>query len=140
MVETLVNNNEAETGDWRKPIINYLKNPSFKFDRKVRHLAFKYILRDGDLYCRTLHDLLLKCLNSDQAKVAMGEVNEAICSTHQSAPKMKCLLRRASFYWPTMIADRFRYYKEYEECQKFGNVQLVPAAFLHPIIRPWPFR
>jgi hypothetical protein len=116
MVETLVNDNEAETGDWRKPIINYLNNPSFKFDRKVWHLAFKYILRDGDLYCRTLDDLLLKCLNSDQAKVAMGEVHEGICSTHQSAPKMKWLLRRASFYWRTMIADCFRYYKRCEEC------------------------
>ena len=70
----------------------------------------------------------------------MGEVHEGICGTHQSAPKMKWLLRRAGFYWPTMMADCFRYYKGCEECQCFGNVQLVPAALLHPIIKPWPFR
>ena len=23
---------------------------------------------------------------------------------------------------------------------RFGNVQLVPAALLHPIIKPWPLR
>ena len=39
-----------------------------------------------------------------------------------------------------MIADCFRYYKGCEECQKFGNVQLVPAALMHPIIKPWPFQ
>jgi hypothetical protein len=27
-----------------------------------------------------------------------------------------------------------------EECQRFGNIQLVSAAMLHPIIKPWPFR
>ena len=53
---------------------------------------------------------------------------------------MKWLLRRAGFYWPTMMADCFRYYKACEECQRFGNVQLVPAALLHPIIKPWLFR
>jgi hypothetical protein len=34
----------------------------------------------------------------------MAEVHEGICGTHQSAPKMKWLLRRACFCWPTMIA------------------------------------
>jgi hypothetical protein len=39
-----------------------------------------------------------------------------------------------------MIIDYFWYYKGYEECQKFGNVQLALAAIMHPIIKPWPFR
>ena len=70
----------------------------------------------------------------------MGEVHEDICGTHQSAPKMKWLLRRAGFYWPTMLSDCFKYYKGCEECQRFGDLQLVPAALMHPIIKPWPFR
>jgi hypothetical protein len=39
-----------------------------------------------------------------------------------------------------MRADCFRYYKGCEECQKHGDVQLVLAALMHPIIKPWPFR
>jgi transposase InsO family protein len=39
-----------------------------------------------------------------------------------------------------MIADYFKYYKGCQICQKFGNLQLVPAVELHPIIKPWPFR
>ena len=102
-------------------------------------MAFKYILINDELYCRTAEDLLLKCLNSDQAKVAIGAVNEGICYTYQSALKMNWLLRRAGFYWPFMISDCFRYYKGYEECQRFGDLQLVPAALMHPIIKPWLF-
>jgi hypothetical protein len=70
----------------------------------------------------------------------MGEVHEGICGTHQLVPKMKWLLRRAGFCWTNMIVDCFRYYKGCEECQNFGNIQMVPAATLHPIIKPWSFR
>src|ERR1041385_5414148 len=126
--------------DWRKPIIDYLRDPSKRVDRTVRRIAFKYELRDDDLYRRTVDDVSLKCLDDDQARFAMGEVHEGICGTHQSAPKMKWLLRRAGFYWSTMINDCFKYYKGCEACQKFGDIQLVPAAMLHPIVKPWPFR
>ena len=78
--------------------------------------------------------------DADQARVVMGEVHEGICGTHQSALKMKWLLRRAGFCWPSMISDCFKYYKGCEECQRFGDLQLVPAASLYPIIKPWPFR
>jgi hypothetical protein len=38
--------------------------------------------------------------------------NRCIPSTfNQSAHKMKWLLCRAEFYWPTMLNDYFRYYK-----------------------------
>jgi hypothetical protein len=130
----------ADLDDWRTPLLVYLRDPSAKVDKSVWRNAFKYMLHNDELYRRTADDLLLKCLGSDQARVAMGEVHEGICGTHQSAPKMKWLLRRASFYWPTMMADCFCYYKGCEECQRFGNIQLVPAAMLHPIIKPWPFR
>jgi hypothetical protein len=41
---------------------------------------------------------------------------------------------------PSMMADCFRYYKGCEKCQWFGDIQLVPTALLHPIIKPWPFQ
>jgi hypothetical protein len=97
-------------------------------------------LVDDELYRRTTNDLLLKCLGPDQAKLAIAEVHEGIRGTHQSARMMKWLLRRACFYWLTMIADCFCCYKGCEECQQFGDVQLVPAALMHPIIMPWPLR
>jgi hypothetical protein len=97
----------ADVVDWRRPIIEYLQNPSHRVDRKIQRLALKFTLVEGELYCQTMDDLVLKCLDSDQAKVAMGKVHDGICGTYQSAPKMKWLLRRGGFYWPTMIADCF---------------------------------
>jgi hypothetical protein len=70
---------------------------------------------------------------------AMGEVHDGICGTHQSAHKTKWLLHHAGFYWPTMFNDYFRYYKGCESYQKFGDMQLAPAAMLHPIIKPCLF-
>jgi hypothetical protein len=108
-------------------------------DRKVRHQALRYILLDGELYRQTITGVLLKCLDEEQARIAMGEVHESMCGTHQSAHKMKWVLRRAGFYWPTMVKDCFNYFKGCEACQWFGDVQSVSASMLHPIIKSWPF-
>jgi hypothetical protein len=132
--------NEADAIDWRTPIINYLRNPSVRTDRNIRRTTFKYVLMSDELYHRTVNDVLLKCLGPGEAILAMAEVHGGICGTHQSAPKMKWLLQRSDFYWPNIIADCFKYYKGCQVCQKFGDLQLVLATELHPIIKPWPFR
>nr|AAP52537.1 retrotransposon protein, putative, unclassified [Oryza sativa Japonica Group]AAX95554.1 Reverse transcriptase (RNA-dependent DNA polymerase), putative [Oryza sativa Japonica Group]AAX95572.1 Reverse transcriptase (RNA-dependent DNA polymerase), putative [Oryza sativa Japonica Group] len=88
----------------------------------------------------TIDGVLLKCLSADQAKVAIGEVHEGICGTHQSAHKMKWLLRRAGYFWPTMLKDCFKYYKGCQDCQKFGAIQRAPVSAMNPIIKPWLFR
>jgi ribonuclease HI len=114
--------NEADASDWRTPIINYLRNPSVRTDRNVRHTTFKYVLMSDELYRRTVNNVLLKCLGLGDAILAMAEVHEGICGTHQSAPKMKWLLQRSSFHWPNMIVDCFKYYKGCQVCQKFGDL------------------
>ncbi|KAK1652354.1 hypothetical protein QYE76_070159 [Lolium multiflorum] len=70
----------------------------------------------------------------------LHEVHEGACGTHQSAHKMKWLIRRSGFYWPTMLEDCFKYYKGCQACQMFGKIQMVPASAMNPIIKPWPFR
>jgi hypothetical protein len=85
-------------------------------DRKVRRQALQYTILDDELYRRTIDRLLLKCLSKEQAKVAMGEAHEGMCSTHQSAHKIKWTLKRAGFYWPTMMTDCFKYFRGCEAC------------------------
>ncbi len=75
--------------DWRYDVYQYLQNPSQSASRKLRYKALKYTLLDDEFYYRTIDGVLLKCLSADQAKVAIGEVHEGICGTHQSAHKMK---------------------------------------------------
>ena len=66
--------------DWRKYIIEYLKQMS----RKLRYKALKFVLLDYQLYCKTVDGVLLKCLNQEEAKVLMGEIHEIVCGAHQS--------------------------------------------------------
>jgi len=119
---------EATTDDWRKEIIGYLKDPSKKVNRKIRFQAIKYVLLEEDLYYRTIDGVLLKCIDKED------------CGSHQSANKMKWLIRRNGYFWPTMLEDCFTNYRGCQECQKFGSMQRVPALAMNPIIKPWPFR
>nr|CAD40167.2 OSJNBa0061A09.6 [Oryza sativa Japonica Group] len=126
--------------DWRYDVYQYLQNPSRSASRKLRYKALKYTLLDDELYYRTIDGVFLKCLSVDQAKVVMGEVHEGIDGTHQSAHKMKWLLRSTGYFWPTMLEDCFRYYKGCQDYQKFGAIQIAQVSATNPIIKPWPFR
>ena len=126
--------------DWRKEIVDYLKDPSKKVDRKIRFQALKYVLLEGDLYYRTIDGVLLKCIDKEEAKVLMGEIHEVVCGSLQSAYKMKWVIRRNGYFWPTMLEDCFTYYRGCQEYQKFGSMQRGPASAMNPIMKLWPFR
>ena len=68
--------------DWRKEIIDYLKDPSKKVERRVRFQAAKYVLLEEELYYRTIDGVLLKCLGDDEARSLMGEIHEGVCGAH----------------------------------------------------------
>jgi hypothetical protein len=84
--------------DWRKDIIEYLKNPSQQVSRKLRYKSLKFVLLDDQLYHGTVDVVLLKCLNQEEAKVLMGEIHEGVCDAHQSAHKIKWMIRRAGYF------------------------------------------
>jgi hypothetical protein len=122
--------------DWRKEIVDYLENPSRKVSRKLRYKAIKFVLLDGRLYYKSLDGVLLQCLGQEEAKKMMSEVHDGLCGAHQSSYRMKWVIKQTGCYWPTMLEHCFEYYKGYQDCQKFGNIQRVPASALNPIIKP----
>jgi hypothetical protein len=100
----------------------------------------KYILIADDMFYRTLEGPLLKCLGPTEVNQLLHEVHEGACGTHQSAHKVKWLIRRSGYYWPTMLEDSFKYYKGCQACQRFRKIQMVLASVMNPIIKLWPFR
>jgi len=70
----------------------------------------------------------------------MGEIHEGVCGAHQSAFKMKWMIQRNGYCWPTILEDCFKYFKGCQGCQKVGNIQRAPTSAMDPIIKPWPFR
>lgn len=71
-----------DADDWRFAVIDYLRNPSQSASRKLKYKVLHYVLLHDNLYYRTIDGVLLKCLSSEEAKVAMSEVHEGICGTH----------------------------------------------------------
>jgi hypothetical protein len=126
--------------DWRLLLMECIRDLVKIMDKKLKRQVLKYTSLDDALYRRTINGVLLKCLSEEQAKEAVREVHHGICGANQSAHKMKWLLRRAGFYWPTMVDDCVKYQKGCEACQWFGNIKLARACVMNSIVKPWPLR
>jgi hypothetical protein len=89
--------------DWRKEIVDYLENPSRKVSRKLRYRAIKFVLLDGRLYYKSLDGVLLQGLSQEEAKKMMSELRDGLCGAHQSAYRIKWVIRHTECYWPMML-------------------------------------
>jgi hypothetical protein len=120
--------------------LEYIRDPGKTTNKKIKPQVLMCMSIDDELYRRTIDGVLLKCLGEEQTKVAVWEVQDEICGAHQSAYKMNWLLRRAGFYWPTMMDDCVKYQKDCEVCQRFGNIQSAPTGVMNLVVKPWSFR
>ena len=98
------------------------------------------MLLGDELYKWSVEDLLLKSLDHNESMRVMAEVHEGIYGSHKSGPKMRWLIHRYGYFWPTMAADYISYAKGCAACQWHGPIQKVLADELHPIIKLWPFK
>ena len=110
---------ETLNNDWRVEIVDYLRNPSRRVTRKLRYKSTKYVLLDDRLYYKTVDGVLLKYLSQEEARVLIGEVHEGICGAHQSAYKIKWVIHRSRYFWPTILEDCFEYYKGCQDLSTF---------------------
>jgi hypothetical protein len=70
-----------------------------KVSRKLRYKAIKFVLLDGHLFYESLDGVLLQCLGQEEAKKMMSEVHDWLCGAHQSAYRMKWVIRHTGCYW-----------------------------------------
>ncbi|XP_043700115.1 uncharacterized protein LOC122650800 [Telopea speciosissima] len=135
-----VNQVEDTQPDWRTLLIQFLRDPSLNMDKKTKYRALRYVLVGGDLFKKGKDGLLLKCVSLNESMVIMAEVHEGIYDSHQAGPKMRWLIRRHGYYWPTILSDYIKYAKGCQACQRHGPIQRAPAVELNPVVKPWPFR
>ena len=114
--------------DWRRPIVEFLKNPDVAVDKKTKSRALNYAILGDVLFKKSVDVNLLTCPGELEAYIALTEVHEGICGAHQVGDKMKWTVYRCRVYWPSMIKDYFEFAKSCEECQKHGSIQHVPVA------------
>ena len=119
VIDNLSNN------DWRKPIVEFLQNPTGSTDRKVKYTELSYVIMGNELFNKNPNGVLLKCLSDTEAYLAIYVVHNG---AHQAGHKMKWLLFRQGVCWHDMLKNSIDFAKGFQECQKHSGIQQVPAS------------
>ena len=81
----------------------------------------------------------LKCVDKEEAKYILEEIHQEVYGDHTSHRSLANKVVRTGFFWPTMQVDAVELIKKCDRCQRYGNVQRLPAERLTTISTPWPF-
>ncbi|CAL9011524.1 unnamed protein product [Prunus brigantina] len=68
-------------------------------------------MASNELYRKGSDGLLLLCPSAKEIEVIMAESHEGVCGAHQSGIKMRWLVRRHGYYWPSILKDCIEYAK-----------------------------
>ncbi|WRX23103.1 Ribonuclease H domain - like 10 [Theobroma cacao] len=136
---------EVDGKPWYHDIVHYLKfqqypEQSSENDKKtIRRLAMNFFL-DGDiLYKRSRDQVLLRCVDSAEARRIVEEVHEGICGAHASGHMLAIQVMRARYYWLTLETDCIDFAGKCHKCQIYTDKIYTIANSLHVLTSPWPF-
>ncbi|XP_058757860.1 uncharacterized protein LOC131631095 [Vicia villosa] len=65
----------GQENDWRKPLVEYLRNPTGSTYTKIKYRALDFVLMGNELFKKTAEGLLLKCLGESGAYLAVLNVH-----------------------------------------------------------------
>ena len=95
---------------------------------------------DGDvLYKKSKDQMLLRCVDVDEAKKIIHEIHEGVCGTHASGHVMARQIMRVGYYWMTLKNDYIKYVRKYHKCQIYADKIHVPPTTLNVMVSPRPF-
>ena len=98
-----------------------------------------FFLDEGVLYKKSKDQILLRCVDADEAKKIVHEIHEGVCGTHASGHVMARQIMRAGYYWMTLESDCITYVRKCHKCQIYANKIHVPPTALNVMVLPWPF-
>ncbi|KAI5321259.1 hypothetical protein L3X38_030330 [Prunus dulcis] len=128
---------------WMSPIYLYLTNGTLPKDkaqaRKLRYRSARYTVINDVLYKRGYTTPYLKCLTAEQGDYVLRKIHNGVCGDHSGSRSLAYKTFRQGYFWPTIHQDANSIVKRCDKCQRFGNVPLIPAKPLTPIVSPWPF-
>ena len=80
-----------------------------------------------------------RCVNEEEARYILEEIHAGVCGDHTGPRSLVNKVIRTGYFWPTMQVDAVEVIKRCNKCQRYGNVQQLPAEKLTTISSPWPF-
>ena len=95
---------------------------------------------DGDvLYKKSTVQILLRCVDANEAKKIVHEIHEGVCGTHASGNVMARQIMRAGYYWMTLESDCINYVRKGHKCQIYADKIHVSPTALNVMVSSWPF-
>ncbi|KAK8705215.1 hypothetical protein V6N13_048821 [Hibiscus sabdariffa] len=136
---------EMDGNPWYHDILQYIKFHSYpkaanENDKKtIRRLAAGYVVDGEVLYKRSRDQVLLRCIDAQEAKNVLSEVHDGLCGTHANGFSMARKIMRYGYYWSTMERDCINYARKCYKCQIYADKKRSPPLPLHTMNSPWPF-
>ncbi|XP_017976419.1 PREDICTED: uncharacterized protein LOC108661935 [Theobroma cacao] len=134
---------EVDGKPWYHDIVHYLKfqqysKQSSENDKKtIRRLTMNFFLDDDILYKRSRDQVLLRCVDSAEARRIVEEVHEGICGAHASRHMLARQVMRAGLITPKasnghrFILIAIDYFTKWVEAASYANVtQKVVCKFI----------
>jgi len=125
---------ESDGKPWYHDIKCYIRNREYPLGalendkRTLRRLAMSFFLNEDVLYKRNHDMVLLRCVDTVEAKKIIQEVHEGSFGTHANGHTMARKILRAGYYWLTMENDCFKYVKTCHKCQTYtDNINVPPT-------------
>ena len=126
------------------PFIEYLIDGTGLQDRteneSLIHRSRNYALVDGRLMHKNANiEVLLKCITQVEGTKLLEEIHAASCSNHVASQTLVGKAFRATFYWPSAVADAEKLVRRCEGCQFFAKRTHIPTHEIQTIPSSWPF-
>ena len=92
---------------------------------------------DGDiLYKKSKDQILLRCVDADEAKKIVHEIHERICGTHASGHVMARQIMRVEYYWMTLENNCISYVRKSHKYQIYADKIHVSFMSLDVMVSP----
>ncbi|XP_052728595.1 uncharacterized protein LOC128195360 [Vigna angularis] len=136
---------EVDGKPWYFEIKHYLKTQEYpekaseNDKRSLRRLAGSFILSGDILYKRNHDMILLRCVDTKEAKLILKEVHEGTFGTHMNGHSMARKILRAGYFWLTMENDCCTHVRRCEKCQMHADNINVSPTTLNVLSAPWSF-
>ena len=112
---------------WTNSILLFLRDgqlpPNLEEARKIQKRAARFIVLNDELYKRGYFQPYLRCIEEEEAKYVLEEVQGGVYGDHMGAKSLVKKIMRTSYFWPTMKQDAAEFVKKCDSCQRYGNVQ-----------------
>jgi transposase InsO family protein len=134
---------ESDSGDWREPIIRYIKNEEESDDKtaaeRIARQSAHYTLIGEALNRRGATEILMKCILLATGKQLLDEIHAGQCGIHAASRTLVGKIFRSGFYWPTTKSDATELVQRCEACQYLSKQQHLPSQQLQTIPVLWLF-